>query len=178
MAGVPTTRLLPALVLLAAVAGCRDDVTEVVVVLDGDLRIPTETDGMLVSMNAGPAAPAGGLGLGTSSVISGLAFPLSFGFTSEGTSPSFSITVQFVHGLTQGVVPTIVVSRTITDIRFVDQQTMMLVVPFLHACACMGTSCPQPGDPNCDSIQTPVLKPFDPALAPPSTMMNQPFAGI
>jgi hypothetical protein len=163
-------------VLLAAAAGCRDDVTEVVVVLEGDLRIPTEADGLFVAMNAGPQAPTGGFA--TSSVISGLAFPLSFGFTSEGTSPSFSITVQFVHGVTQGVVPTIVVSRTITDIRFVDQKTMMLVVPFLHVCACMGTSCPQPGDPNCDSIQTPVLKPFDPALAPPSTMMNQPFAGI
>jgi len=163
--------------LLAAAAGCHEPVTEVVVVLQSDLRVPTETDGILVSVNPGSVAPTAQLSmLATTQVISELAFPLSIGFTSEGTTPNFSITVQLQHGVTQ-FAPTIVVSRTITDVRFVDQQTMMLVVPFLRTCACMGTSCPSPGDPSCDNIETPVLKPFDPALAPPSTMMP-PFTGL
>jgi hypothetical protein len=171
-------RLLPALVLLAAVVGCRDDVTEVVVVLESDLLVPADTDVLLVTINPGPVPPTGGSALiGTVEPIIGLSFPLSIGFTSQGTTTSFSITLQLQHAGTDPAHSTIVVSRTITDIRFVDQQTMMLVVPFLRACACMGTTCPSPGDPNCENIQTPVLKPFDPALAPPSTMMP-PTAGL
>lgn len=140
--------------------------------MQSDLLIPTETDGLVIAINAGPLAPTGALGtLSSTDYIGGLAFPLSIGFVSKGTAPSFSITLQLLHGWSQGV-PTIVVSRTIADIRFVDQRTMMLVVPMRRACACMGTSCQGAGDPSCENIQTPVLQPFNPALAPPSTMMG------
>jgi hypothetical protein len=46
---------------------------------------------------------------------------------------------------------------------------MMLVLPMNRACACQGTSCPSPGDPECDNIDQPALQPFDSAVAPPSS---------
>jgi len=48
----------------------------------------------------------------------------------------------------------------------------MLLLPMNRACACQGTSCPSPGDPECDNIEQPTLEPFDPAVAPPSSMLG------
>ena len=101
-------------------------------------------------------------------------FPLSVGFTSSGATPNFSITVQLLHGLNQFGAPNIVVSRTVTDIRFTDQKMMMLVLPLLRVCACDGTSCPSTDNPDCDSFRTPVLQPLDPAVARPSATMVAP----
>ena len=39
---------------------------------------------------------------------------------------------------------------------------MMLVLPMNRACACQGTSCPSPGNPECDDMTNPALQPFDP----------------
>ena len=84
---------------------------------------------------------------------------------------TFSITVRLFKGLTSPS-PALVISRTVTDIRFVPGQTMMLVLPMNRACACQGTSCPSPGNPECDNIDQPTLQPFDPAVAPPSSMLG------
>ena len=161
----------PALLLLV-VAGCHDPVTEVVLVLKSDLVVPLEADMLQLATIAGPSAP-----LPTDfnafnappAPLFGNAFPLSMGFGSGGATPDFSVTVQLLRGA--AFPATIVISRSITNIRFVDQQTMMLIVPLFRACACQGTSCPNPGNPDCDNLASPALQPFDPALAPPSSMM-------
>ena len=158
--------LLPPLLLLSALAGCRESLTQVVVVLQSDLVIPTETDGMQTAVMDGPLPPVPNSGFGVG--LAGGGFPLAFGVTSGGVTSSFSFTVQLTRGFSTGTLPSIVVSRTVSDIRFVDEQTMMLVVPLLRACACQGTSCPSPGNPMCDAIDRPALLPFDPAVAPPS----------
>ena len=67
--------------------------------------------------------------------------------------------------------PTLVVSRTVTDVRFADQQTMMLVLPMMRGVRLSGNVVPQPGTP-CDNIDKPALQPFDAGVAPPSTMMG------
>ena len=46
--------MLPPLLLLSALAGCRESLTQVVVVLQSDLVIPTETDGMQTAVMDGP----------------------------------------------------------------------------------------------------------------------------
>ena len=80
-------------------------------------------------------------------------FPLSVGFASQGKTDSFSIVVRLFRGTTQVVNPSIVVSRAVTDIHFVDQQTKMFVLPMLKACACQGSTCPSPGiNPDCDNL--------------------------
>jgi hypothetical protein len=164
------------LILLAAVAGCHDPLTQVVVVFQSDLEIPTETDGIEILASSGPFAPVSGtVGFNAEAPLPGGDFPLSIGVDSAGATSTFSMTVQLLRGFTNSnpqAGPLIVVNRTITDIRFVDQKTMMMVVPLLRVCACQGTSCPGPGNPQCDSIETPMLLPFDAAVAPPSTMMS------
>jgi len=157
------------LFLLSVFAGCRDSLTQVVVVLQSDLLVPTETDGIQTTVIDGPLPPSPGFGFG-SGFLTG--FPLSFGVTSGGTTSSFSFIVQLMRGANTGVMPSIVVSRTVSDVRFADEQTMMLVVPLLRACACQGTSCPSPGNPMCDALVHPALLPFDPAVAPPSMSGN------
>jgi hypothetical protein len=50
---------------------------------------------------------------------------------------------------------------------------MMLVLPLLKECACVGSTCPTPGtNPNCDNIDKPAVVPFDPEVAPPSSGMG------
>jgi hypothetical protein len=163
--------LAPALSLLA-VAGCHDPVTEVVLVLESDVVVPLEADMLQLATIAGPSAPVLNdfNAVTTQDPLFSGAFPLSMGFGSAGATRAFSVTVQLLRNA--AFPATIVVSRTITNIRFVDQQTMMLTVPLFRACACQGTSCPNPGDPDCDNLASPALQPFDPALAPPSSMMS------
>jgi hypothetical protein len=171
--GFRSVSLLPLLPLLLspALAGCRDSLSQVVVVLQSDLVVPTDADGIQTVVVGGPVAPSStdfGAFFGSGQLTSG--FPLSFGVNSGGETSSFSFTVQLLDGFFTGQ-PLIVVNRSVTDVRFVEEQTMMVVIPLLRACACQGTSCPSPGNPMCDAVDRPALVPFDPAVAPPS-MMN------
>jgi hypothetical protein len=151
-----------------ALAGCRDDLTEVALVIESDLRVPGEVDGMDVASIDGGFAPPVNQFFGGGVPLT--PFPLSVGFASGGTTTSFSITVRMFVGTFQTPTPQLVMSRTVTDIRFVPGQTMMLVLPMNRACACQGTSCPS--DPACDNITRPTVVPFDPAVAPPSSTIN------
>jgi hypothetical protein len=157
--------------LLAAflLAGCHDPLTQVVLVVQSDLRPPTEVDGMDVTAVEGPYAPIVNSFFNGTGIPLGQ-FPLSVGFSSQGATDSFSIVVRMFRGTTQVVNPAIVVSRTVTDIHFVDRETRMFVLPMLKACACQGSTCPAPGtNPDCDNLDNPPVVPFDPAVAPPST---------
>jgi hypothetical protein len=160
--------------LMAVLAGCHDPLTQVVVVLQSDLDVPAETDGIVIIGSEGRFAPDNNAASVHSEGQLFVGFPLSVGVNSAGGTSTFSMTVQLLQGLSNVLqtAPLIVVNRTVTDIRFVDQQTMMLVLPLLRVCACQGTSCPNPGNPACDNIERPALQPFDPTVAPPSTMMS------
>src|SRR5262249_55162776 len=121
-------RLVPALVSLVVLAGCHDQVTEEGVVMPSDRVVPADADAVGLSFNPGPFPPS--MQSFDSKMLAkdlrGLPFPLSIGFTSGGATPNFSITVQLFHGVNQGGTQNIVVGRTATDIRFVDEKTMML----------------------------------------------------
>lgn len=171
-------RSISPLLLLSVLAGCRDDLTQVVVVIQSDLVVPTETDSIQTLVAEGPLAPdAGGFnGFGGSGPLVG-GFPLSFGVKTDGHTPSFSFSVQLTKGFNSGSAPQIVVKRTFTDVGFVDEQTLMLVVSMPRACACQGTACPAPGDPQCDGINRPMLQPFDPMMAPPSGQLGESMFG-
>jgi hypothetical protein len=161
-----TRLLLPLLVL----AGCQDDLTQVVLVVQSDLSVPSDVDGMDVSAIEGSFEPP------VNAFFNQFGqtlppFPLSVGFQSGGKTRNFSAVVRLLRNAFSAT-PTLVMSRIVTDVRFVDQQTMMLLFPMNRACACQGTSCPSPGNPDCDNMDNPELLPFDPAVAPPSTMMG------
>ena len=157
--------------LLAAflLAGCHEPLTQVVLVIQSDLKPPTEVDGMDVAAIQGPYAPQVQSFFGGSGIPLGQ-FPAVRRVHVARNVGEFSITVRLFRGTTQVVNPAIVVSRTVTDIHFVDQQTKMFVLPMLKACACQGSTCPSPGsNPDCDNLDDPPVVPFDPAVAPPSS---------
>jgi hypothetical protein len=162
------------LLLGAVSSGCSDPPpTDVVVVLQSDLSVPSDTDGVQFGVVAGSFAPDanGTQGINAAAVLS-KEFPVSVAF-SAGRTTSFSMTVEILRGLADGtVMASIVVRRTITDIRFSAQRTMMLVLPMLSRCACQGTTCPTPGDPDCDNVVQPALQSFDDAVAPSTSFTN------
>jgi len=166
-------RVLPACALWLVSAGCAGSSRpryDVVLVLQSDLSVPTEADGLQIQIVGGSSAPdpTGRNGNGVGVALSG-GFPLSLRVLDDAAQASFSTTVQLLSGLPGTSPATIVVRRTATDIRFPADGTMMLVLPLLRRCACQGTTCPAPGDPDCDNIDHPALQPFDPAVAPPSS---------
>jgi hypothetical protein len=167
-AGLVLTGALMVLLL----AGCEaDELTQVVLVVQSDLMVPGEVDGMDVAAIEGPYAPPVNPFFGGAAPALG-PFPRSVGFRSGGTTRSFSAVIRLFRGAPSLPTPTLVISRTVTDVRFVDDQTMMLLFPLNRMCACQGTTCPGPGNPACDNLDAPELQPFDPAIAPPSTMMG------
>ncbi|HEY7376599.1 MAG TPA: hypothetical protein VIF57_30850 [Polyangia bacterium] len=160
-----------ALLVAVSLAGCHDDPTEVVLVIESDLIIPGDIDGLDVTATSGPFAPSvPSVFVGSGGLLG--RFPQSIGFISYGGTATFSFVLRLFHGLFQTQQPTLIMSRAVTDVRFVDQRTLMLVLQMPSACACMGSTCPTPeSDPRCANIQTPALVPFDPLVAPPSSMM-------
>lgn len=162
---------LPLTLLTLPLGGCHDDPTVVALVMESDLIIPGDVDSLDVIATSGPFAPSVPSFFVGSGPLVGL-FPLSIGFISYGDTDTFSFVVRLFHGTFQTQQPALVMSRTVTDVRFVDQRTMMLLLQLPRACACTGSTCPTPdSDPRCANIQTPALVPFDPVVAPPSTMM-------
>jgi hypothetical protein len=154
---------------LLLLAGCRHDLTQVALVIQSDLDIPAEVETMETTSVAGPFAPPANQFNATGPALP--PFPLSIGFESGGQTPNFSVTVRLFKGINTGN-PFLVASRTVTDIRFVPDKTMMFVLTMNRECACQGTSCPAVGNPACDNIDKPELQPFDPAVAPPSSMLS------
>jgi hypothetical protein len=158
----------------AIVAGCHDPLTQVVVVFTSDLVVPNDVDSAGVAASSG-VDPPGQFSLFTTTISP---FPLSIGVEGE-QSPVFSLSVLLTRfDLTTGTqLP--VVTRNATGVRFVPQQTRMLVISLPAACACHGTTCPLPGtNPDCDTLENPETVPFDPEVAPPSNALSQPGGGI
>jgi hypothetical protein len=145
-------------------AGCNDQPTQVVLVVNSDLVSPSEVNTVSMSFAPGPFEPPSDVFIAGELIG---AFPISLGIVSQGETPSFSLVVRLLNN-TQNGETLIVVSKTVTDVRFVAEQTQMLLLELSRTCACEGTSCPLPGNPSCDKITNPTLVPFDPALAPPT----------
>lgn len=158
--------------LLLSATGC-DELTEVVLVVDSDLAIPGDVDWFDLTIAPGPIAPIATNFFVMPPAPPIQAFPLSVGFVSSGETASFSFVARLFINIATST-PELVVSRTVSEVRFASGQTRMLRLSLPRACACDGTSCPLPGDPLCENLRNPILEPFDPAAAPPNTMMPRP----
>ena len=157
--------------VLPLLAGCLEEPAKVVVVLESDLAVPAEVNGLRLSVTP---EPPNNQAIGIFANIAG--FPQRIDFVSHDTR-SFSVDVRLLLGIVLDS-EAIVLDRSVTDVRFVDRQTRMLVVPLPRACACQGTSCPAPGDPACDDIASPELMPFDPARAGDATAFPPDSRGL
>ena len=126
--------------------------TEVRVIVESDLAAPD---------------PVAFLVAGTADGLSDTTFespPLPFIIVVEhgSTLEPFSIHVELLRDLVSG---NVLVLRNLVDVQFVSGQELMVALPMLAKCACQGTACPQPGDPDCADLTAPALSPVDPAFA-------------
>ena len=139
--------------------GCDDGgVTEVVIVVESDLAVPDEADAYDVTSIDGPFAPAPSPSFDLTKPIG--AFPHELVFFPGAQGADFSVVVRLFRDVYHGTTPTLIASRTVTDVRFVAGRTMMLPLPIARACTCAGTSCPTAGDPQCDNLDRPALRPY------------------
>jgi hypothetical protein len=174
-----------ALAPIAAIGCAQGSVTEVVLVLTSDIAVPSDADSIQVvaDFEGSPSSP-GGFVQEQSGLFGLSGFPVSVGFvSSNGDTPGFSVAIDLDRSFT-GLEQQIIVRRHLTGIAFVKGEMRMLIVPLSKACACQGTTCPNPGNPACDDIVNPDTEPFDPARAPPSSsagpgiVLGGPDAGV
>ena len=154
--------------MLLATTGCRDEliVSEVVVVLDSDLAIPSEVNAVDMAVITGPIAPPPAA---TLPAVTRPRVPCAARFRHAGQHVELLVHREAGRlGHSTSALPEIVVAKTVSDVRFVAGQKRMLVLTMSRACACEGTTCPLPGNPACDSLRNPALEPLDPNVAPPA----------
>jgi hypothetical protein len=142
-------------------AGCHDPVTEIVVVVDSDLSVPSEIDSVTIDGTGAPITldlQAGGSSL-----------PATLGLLPTGDNPPpFALVVQATR---QGQV---VVSRSAANVRFVQKESRALLVSLLRACACFTPPCAAPSAAACADLDAPELVPLDPHHLP---TLARPFDG-
>jgi hypothetical protein len=158
------------LVALAAtvLAGCFDDPTEVVVVLDTDAKLGTDYQDVQLCFSSGMEAHA-----------DGTKWPATVGVRRMGPTQTFTVLVKMNtipsfgtcnSGLRPGGMNSALPpfdTRTAKDVEFVDGQMRSLFLPLLRACACVDaagmptTNCVHALDPDCQDLSNPKLSDFD-----------------
>jgi hypothetical protein len=137
--------------LVAAVigAGCvgGDEVTEVRMLVETDIDVQ-EPILMVSPSDRGDTLPS----------HPAAQFPFLVAITPDAQLHPFDLNVQMRPGDGSQVV---IVVRNVRDVAFVATERRMFVMPLHAKCACQGTSCPGPGDPDCDDLRAPALLPLD-----------------
>ena len=133
------------------VAGCgpNDGYTELRMLVESDFNQQDQDNVLQIS-------PLDVLGIGIGQARP--SFPVLVSISPDGPLRSFGVNVQLRPDSTGQV---ILLSRNVRDLAFVKGQQRMFVLPLLAKCACQGTSCPGPGDPDCDELIAPALAPLD-----------------
>jgi hypothetical protein len=143
----------------AVLAGGCHDPTEIVVVVDSDLRIGVDfdrVDFMLFTANPNRFPPGAGL-----HVADGYVLPATLGLVpQQGGAQVFDIMVSARHGLGPfGPENTAVVTRRVSNIPFIPDERRAVFITLLRQCMCEGTNCDI--SPPCNDITAPVLTEFD-----------------
>jgi hypothetical protein len=143
-----------ALSTLLVLGGCWHDPTEIVIVVDSDLKVGTDFD--VINFQLGNC-------LSSQCTATSSTLPATLGVVPpSGTQPpgfdtEFSVTVTAFKGFES----TPVVARGASMLRFVSNDVRSLFLPLLGRCECQGTTCPNLADPDCADIDEPVLTEFD-----------------
>jgi hypothetical protein len=161
--------------------GCHHAaVTEIVLVIDTDLRLPPQGSAYAGSADADALeivvssprvnidqAFGGGLAsLGTVQHPTLPRFPATIGLVPRDDAGYAPFDVRAaLYRMSSEVTPLeVVVERRATAVQFVRGETRVLYLSLLKACACAGTSCP--ATPPCADLAAPTLTPFDPERLP------------
>jgi hypothetical protein len=147
--------------LASACAGGGGDTNEVDVVVQSDLGNSAMLSGLIVRWASGTVPVPDGAGFSNPHPV----FPMTLAF--RAPHPPFSLNLGFqLQAEETAPRDTLTIFRSLSDVEIVAGQRLMVPFPLFAKCACVGTACAQPlGDPDCDDVITPVLEPFDPAVA-------------
>jgi hypothetical protein len=164
-------------VTLLALTGCHQPVTEVVVVVDTDLSLPAEADTLELDVTTQSLDHAYVYGAGHAATTAGASalptFPATLGLVpADALDASFSVTASLAIAPAAGAARQVVVTRKVSDVRFVSGERRMLFISLLRECACASGSCSGVATSSaCLNVTNPILLPFDPAHLPqlPST---------
>jgi hypothetical protein len=152
-----TARAQKPLTVLALACGlvlgaCREP-TEVVVVVDSDMQAGIDFDTVRFVMLSGGSFRA--------ELASATAVPATLGVVplEFDSRPRFDITIEVTKGFDFNGNPVPVVTRRVSNIPFVADEQLALLVEIWRECACRGTNCRS--DPPCNDILAPTLIDFD-----------------
>jgi hypothetical protein len=149
-----TRRALGVLALAGAalLGGCLHDPTEIVVVVDTDLKLGIEFDTIQFMLFGN--APAG-IPIAQSTTL-----PATLGVVPQASgAQQFDVMAVASQGFDTSGMSKPVVQRRVSNIRFVPNEIRSVFIPLLRQCMCQGTNCDT--NPPCNDIVTPTLAAFD-----------------
>jgi hypothetical protein len=143
--------VLLATLVVAPLAGCFSDPTEVVVVVDTDA---TPRDFQQITFTIGTSMQQVAFANPTP-------MPVTLGLTPNPGSPTtFELVVTF-NNMDSHTGGSFFLRRAVSNIHFVSDEMRTLFIPMLSVCTCNGTNCPHALDDECRDITAPVLTAFD-----------------
>jgi hypothetical protein len=137
-----------ALASVSPLIGC--DPTEVVVVVDTDEPSTSTFDVINFQISAPDFSPPFQSSAGLDRL------PVTLGVTT-GREMTFNVSVTLVRGTDR--MP--VLTRNALNVPFTNDDERVLFVPLFQKCACTGTNCPNPTDPDCLDLTSPKTGSFD-----------------
>ena len=146
--------LLVVVVLATAACGGNPAQTQVRIVIQSDLGAPDPIRRIGVFATSQPFPPG--------VFADDPPLPFLLAVTPGDQLWPFSVRVELGSA---PVSPDLLLVRGVRDVPFVKGEGRMLVLRLLGKCACHGTSCPSPGDPDCADLVAPALMPADDVTA-------------
>ena len=139
-----------------AVAGCGAPVgpTEMRIVIQSDLGAPDPIHGLFLTLK-GSTSPSWSW--------NPRSLPFLLAVTPDAQRRPFSISVHLSSAPADP--DDLLLVRNLRDVSFVRGEVRMLVLSMPGKCACHGTSCPSPGDPDCETLIAPATTPIDDVTA-------------
>jgi hypothetical protein len=139
-----------------AMAGCGAPVgpTEMRISIQSDLGAPEPIHALFLSLEGSPSPGWG---------WNPQALPFLLAVTPDAQRRPFSISVHLSSA--EADPDGLFLVRNLRDVSFVGGEVRMLVLSMPGKCACHGTSCPSPGDPDCDDLIAPATTPIDDVTA-------------
>jgi len=130
--------------------GCLHDPTEIVVVVDTDLKIGSDFEIIQFQIFGRQSVP--------NFVPESTTLPATLGLVPQASGPSqFDVMAVAVKLDTIGRTP--VVQRRVSNIQFVPNEMRAVFIPLLRQCMCLRPNCDT--NPPCNDIVTPTLTAFD-----------------
>jgi hypothetical protein len=160
----------PSLLFLGLAAGLASGCAGAAATKMSEVDIVVQSDlgdsAMIARLRSSWATGGAQLSIGAGAATPNPVLPMTLAFRSP--QPPSGLDLQFQLEGQDSTGGGVYVVRSLLDVQLVDGQRLMLPLPLVAACACQGSTCPPPGNPDCEDLTAPALLPVDPGVAPVS----------